>query len=275
MVILFSVDVNLKYPLDFIGMEEIDLNQIFYEDIEEVSDEERNMEYTIFEGDHEMQEDIGVSNNELNPFQFLSSTWYMFPRKAYTYMIQCIKGETVPSGKMVVDVDPQFINLDRATNDMEREALKKWKRYEAGLAVRSLPNDEDRLHSKLPKKNHLILPFVEEWKEIVTLSHTSRNPHLGITATKDHILGQGWLVGARNHGIPEEYIREFIHECSSCISTKSSNDVSTPTRNKRKKYIFEEAIKVPPEAFDDKMKESIFKYQVCFYYLYCQCNYLL
>ena len=99
MVILFIVNVNLKYPLDFIGMEEIDLNQIFYEDIEEVSDEERNMEYTIFENDYEMQEDIGVSNNELNPFQFLSSTWYMFPRKAYTYMIQCIKGETVPSGK--------------------------------------------------------------------------------------------------------------------------------------------------------------------------------
>lgn len=86
MVILFIVNVNLKYPLDFIGMEEIDLIQIFYEDIEEVSDEERNMEYTIFENDYEMQEDIGVSNNELNPFQFLSSTWYMFPRKAYTYL---------------------------------------------------------------------------------------------------------------------------------------------------------------------------------------------
>jgi hypothetical protein len=48
MVILFTVNVNLKYPLDFIGMEEIDLNQKIYEDIEEVSDEERNMEYTIF-----------------------------------------------------------------------------------------------------------------------------------------------------------------------------------------------------------------------------------
>jgi hypothetical protein len=274
MVILFTVKVNLKYPLDFIGMEGIDLNQFFYEDIEEVSDEERNMEYTIFENDYEMQEDVGVSNNELNPFQFLSSTWYMFSRKAYTYMIQCIKGETVPIGKMVVDVDPQFFNLDWATVDMEHEALKKWKIYEDGLAVRSLPNDEDRLHNKLPKKIHLVLPLVEEWKVIVTLSHTSRNPHLGITTTKDHILGQGWLVGAQNHGIPEEYTREFIHECS-CISTKSSNEVLTPTRNKRKKYIFEEVIKVPPEAFDDKMKELIFKYQVCFYSLYCQCNYFL
>ena len=35
---------------------------------------------------------------------------------------------------------------------MECEALKKWKRYEVGLVVRSLSNDEDRLHSKLPKK---------------------------------------------------------------------------------------------------------------------------
>jgi hypothetical protein len=163
-----------------------------------------------FENDYEMQEIIGVSNNKLNPFQFLSSTWYMFPRKAYTYMIQCIKGETVPTGKMVVDVDPQFINLDRTTVDMEREVLKKWKKYEAGLVVRSLPNDKDGLHSKLPKKIHLILPFVEEWKEIVTLSHTSCNLHLGFTATKDHILGQGWLVGAQNHGIPEECIRELI-----------------------------------------------------------------
>ena len=69
----YKVNVNLKYPLDFIGMKEIDLNQIFYEDIEEISDEEIDMEYTAFKNDHEMQEDVGVSNIELDLFQTLSS----------------------------------------------------------------------------------------------------------------------------------------------------------------------------------------------------------
>ena len=79
------------------------------------------------------------------------------------------------------------------------------------MVVRKLPNGEDRLHSKIPKYFHLILHFVEEWKKIVTLSHTSRDPHLGIIATKYHITSQGWLVDARNHGIPQDYIREFIN----------------------------------------------------------------
>ena len=83
----YKVNVNLKYPLDFIRIEGIDLNQIFYDDIVKVSDEERDMEYTVFENDYEMQEDIRVSNIVLDPFQFLSSTWYMFLHKAYIYMI--------------------------------------------------------------------------------------------------------------------------------------------------------------------------------------------
>ena len=60
---------------------------------------------------------------------------------------------------MILDVDPQFINLDLATNDMKREALNK---YEASSVVRKLPNCEDRLHSKISKCFHLILPLVEE-----------------------------------------------------------------------------------------------------------------
>ena len=150
-------------------MDDTDLNQIFYEDIEVVSDDGEIMEYTAFE--NEMQDDIGVSDIELDHFQFLSSTWYMFPHKAYMYMIQCIEGDIIPTGDMILDIDPQFINLDQATNDMEREALKNWKKYEASLAVRKLPNGEDRLHSKIPKYFHLILPFVEEWKKKLAHCH--------------------------------------------------------------------------------------------------------
>ena len=40
-------------------------------------------------------------------------------------MIQCIKGDIIFTEDMILDVNPQFINLDRATNDMEWEALKK------------------------------------------------------------------------------------------------------------------------------------------------------
>ena len=119
-------------------MKEIDLNQIYYEGIKEVSDDDKDIEYTIFENEYKMQEDIGISNIEFDPFQFLSSTWYMFPHKAYMYMIQCIKWDIILTGNMILDVDPQFILLDRATNDMEREALKKWKNYEASLTVHKL-----------------------------------------------------------------------------------------------------------------------------------------
>ena len=56
----YKVNVNLKYPSDFVGMKEIDLNWIFYENIEEIGDEERDIKYTAFENDHEMQKDIGV-----------------------------------------------------------------------------------------------------------------------------------------------------------------------------------------------------------------------
>lgn len=86
-------------------MKEIDLNQIFYEDIEKINDKERHMEYTAFENDYEMQEDIGVSNIVRDHFQFLSSTWYMFPHKAYIYTIQCIKGDIIPTEDIILDVD--------------------------------------------------------------------------------------------------------------------------------------------------------------------------
>ena len=108
-------------------MEEMNLNQIYYEDIEEVNDDDIDMEYTAFENDYEMQEDIGVSHIDLDSFQFLSSTWYMFSHKTYIYMIQSIKNDIILTGDMFLDVDPQFVKLDRATNDMERKALKKWK----------------------------------------------------------------------------------------------------------------------------------------------------
>ena len=52
----------------------------------------------------------------------------MFPYKAYIYMIQCIKGDIISTGDMILDIDPQFINLDRATENMEREALKNGKK---------------------------------------------------------------------------------------------------------------------------------------------------
>lgn len=52
-------------------MEEIDLNWIFYEDIEEVIDEKIDNENVTVDNVHEIQENIGVSNNELNLFNTL------------------------------------------------------------------------------------------------------------------------------------------------------------------------------------------------------------
>lgn len=52
-------------------MEEIDLNWIFYEDIEEVIDEKIDNENVTVDNVHEIQENIGVSNNELNHFNTL------------------------------------------------------------------------------------------------------------------------------------------------------------------------------------------------------------
>jgi hypothetical protein len=165
-----------------------------------------------------MQEDIGVSHNEFNHFRFLSSTWYMFPLKAYTYMIQCNKGETVPIGKMVVDVDSQFIKLDRTTDDMECEALKKWKRYEVGLDVRSLLNDEDRLHNKLPRRIHPyslllrsgrkllqchILPAIHIW-ELQPLRPYSQSRLVGGSTKSWHSLGEYTAI------ILENNVRENI-----------------------------------------------------------------
>ena len=40
-------------------------------------------------------------------------------------MIQCFNGEIIPTINMVMDVDPRFDNLHRATYIMKREALKK------------------------------------------------------------------------------------------------------------------------------------------------------
>lgn len=46
--------MNLKYTLNFIRMEEIDLNWIFYEDIEEVIDEKIDNENVTVDNDHEI-----------------------------------------------------------------------------------------------------------------------------------------------------------------------------------------------------------------------------
>lgn len=66
----YEVNVNLKYPSNFLRMEEIDLNQILYKDIGEVSDEERDMEYTLFENDYEMQRILGFQTLNLIIFNF-------------------------------------------------------------------------------------------------------------------------------------------------------------------------------------------------------------
>lgn len=55
------------------------------EDIDEINDEKRNMEKFTFESDGEIQVDIGFQIINIILFKFLSSTWYMFPLKAYTH----------------------------------------------------------------------------------------------------------------------------------------------------------------------------------------------
>ena len=152
----------------------------------------------------------------------------MFQHKAYIYINKCIKRDIIFLGDMILDVDPKFINLNRGTNDMERGTLKKWRKYEGSLVVRKLPNDEDKLHKKYQNISILFSLLLRSGKSD-TLSHTFRDPHLRITAIKDHIMSQGFLVGARNHGISQDYIQEFINGCSYYVSTKTSNDAQTPT----------------------------------------------
>ena len=78
----YKVNMNLKYPSDFIGLKKIDLNQIFYEDIEEVSDIKNNMEYSAFENNYKMQKILGFQTLYLIIFNFyflLGTCFHIWP----------------------------------------------------------------------------------------------------------------------------------------------------------------------------------------------------
>ena len=196
-----------------------------------------------------------------------TSIWYLFTKKSYTFMIQCLQGQIQATGESILTVEPSWSIPGQADGKLHQSVLKKWRAIEDTLYVKlDSRTNEMRLFNKSAKSSHLCLPYVEEWENIVKTAHASRHPQYGIKATHDEITKMGWLVGARAHGIPQPYIQQFVSTCVECSSSKTAKQIpKRSNRPKRKKFVYDRVIQVRPEQFDDKLKELVVEYKVCYF----------
>ena len=105
------------------------------------------------------------------------------------------------------------------------------------------------------------LPWFEEWGHIVRTMH--EEGHRGNNATAALIKEKGWVVGQQLHGIPWEYIKEYIRQCPHCISKKvkdkSPSNLSSQTRTRR---LYSLQFEVPMQELDNAIQKIILDYKV-------------
>jgi hypothetical protein len=198
-----------------------------------------------------------VQDNRLDPSLFRSTTWLVFTLASYAYTINCLKSNTLHSPEVLLQLDPFQFDPNVPINQLHRKLQKKWYSLGQSLIVNSSdPNHETLRNQKSPDK---IILALEQWEDVVRACHCSSTPHLKKKSLIAEIRKRGFVVGERQHGIPENYLIEFVNRCNQC---SFQNPVPPPEplqtqKAKKPNRTYDEIITVSPDAFDSTMKQII------------------
>jgi hypothetical protein len=132
------------------------------------SDDEHGFDFPpLDENDVELHDEHVEVDDETNldPFLFVSSTFYSFKREVGEYLIQCLKypQEVKADPNTILSLDANFLWREEGTplELFHQGVLRKWRSYEQNFRVRRI-NNVDRLFNDTHKIRHLIVPYVEE-----------------------------------------------------------------------------------------------------------------
>ena len=101
----------------------------------------------------------------LDPFLFVSSTFYSFKREVGEYFIQCLKllEEIKGYPNTILSLDANFLHHEEGIplELFHQGVLKKWWSYELNFKVQRT-NNIDCLFNDIYKIRHLVVSYVEE-----------------------------------------------------------------------------------------------------------------
>jgi hypothetical protein len=186
---------------------------------------------------------------------FIPDRYYAFIEKSYILMVETLKHNSTPTVDMIIAADPTFQDGEDAYLVNYQVVLRKWKKLAEQLQLCG----EFRLCNK--RSPTLRLPWFEEWGHIVRTVH--EEGHRGSNATAALIKENGWVVGQQSHGIPWEYIKEYIRQCPHCVSKKvkdkSPSNLSSQTRARR---LYSLQFEVLMQELDNAIQKIILDYKV-------------
>lgn len=137
----------------------------------------------------------------LDPYQYISPTFYSFDERSYALMKFAIQSNTSTTLEALKEVDARGI-LN----------LKRWRKMKDNLCLEKNDNGIYYLCFNLPPK--LKISYIEEWENIVQECHIVENGtrHLEIDDTFQK-LKSIWCVDVRRQGIPTSYVKDLLNSC--------------------------------------------------------------
>jgi hypothetical protein len=186
------------------------------------SDDEHGFDFPpLDENDVELHDEHVEVDDETNldPFLFVSSTFYSFKSEVKEYLIQCLKHleDVKADPNTILSLDANFLRREEGTplELFHQGVLRKWRSYEQNFRIRRI-NNVDHLLNDTHKIQHLVVPYVEEWPSIVRNAHCLGDGHQSLKKILSNVPNQGWLMGANSHGIPRPFVETSVKSCRSC-----------------------------------------------------------
>ena len=223
-----------------------------------IEDSERELEYEFHEstkGELEDDEPPVTRTEGVNPMWFIPDRYYVFIEKLYILMVESLKHNFTPTVDMIIDADPIFQDGKDPYLVNHQVILRKWKK----LAEQFQFLGEFRLCNK--KSPTLRLPWFEEWGHIVRSVHEEGHRRNHVTAAQ--IKEKGWVFGQQSHGIPWEYIKDYIRLCPHCVSKKLKEKLPTNLSSQaRARRLYSLQFEVPIQELDSAIQKIILDYKV-------------
>ena len=146
----------------------------------------------------------------LDPFKYVSPTFYSFDAKSYDLMKSAIKDSSSMTLEALKEGDIQGI-LD----------LKRWRKMRDKLCLKSSTDGSSYLCLNFPP--NLKISYIEEWESIVKECHIKDGTiHSDIHDTIEKIKSI-WSVDIRRQGIPIAYVRDLLNACECARWNKECN----------------------------------------------------
>ncbi|KAJ7565904.1 hypothetical protein O6H91_02G080200 [Diphasiastrum complanatum] len=152
---------------------------------------------------------------------------YAFNSSSYDLTVQCLENGRTPTEQELRSADPLFPEKKRYSKKFFEGVVGRWRKFCSSLEVIKVDRGDGMqrkaLHVRWDRTNRIIA-HRDEWLAIVDSHHVDRMTLkcLNLRATIQNI-SRNYITGSRRHGIPEEYIRARIAECSQCNEKCESN----------------------------------------------------